>query len=585
MQPMTERRSDPGFTVALRPLGERPGGRGPRRGRRIGIAVVLVAATAIVVVAFLGPRLSDRPNLDVAFFATPTPLKTPTPVPSRDATPIPTPGVTPLPLVTRPDGPGFAAGKVAIAADGMRVLDLGSGTLDRAVDLNPGRDALVRAPGDSGWTCVCFVDDLAGQTPVRHVQVVAMDQEGAVLGSDTIATLPVTFDSERGSDSPSTDVDVRTDGRQGLLAVATRIADTWRIDVSAIDVVRRRVGPTVELGVVSIPNAGGPKPSPSPTVSASSGTGATSEPAPSSPPSYFLDGPHIRIAPEGRVAFVWGTIQESREEITATLIRAWRIELDENGAVRAVAPIGGLANLPLFCSSIAFAATDRLAWLCPQFPTDPNQTLASWQLGAIDLDGRLRGSSEFPASDDGYYGEPLFDRANGKLYAWDPLNFTVTRFDVRTLEGTSVGFDPAAGSGPGVAAVTGEPPVWRDSDSAVQQYSYSQVAGAPDGSRLYFLGWDQGNLSGSGNQGSLGIFVVDRATLALVDRWAPAANYVGISVSGSGQVLAVGQPGVDDDGREAPWHGSLTVHDPSDGRVLVRFGQLGQESPPLVFDR
>jgi hypothetical protein len=583
---MTERRSDPGFTVAPRRLGEGPGGRGPGRRRWVGIAAVLVAATAIVVIAVLGPRLADRPNLDLAFFATPTPLTTPSPVPSSDPTPLSTPGVTPLPEITRPDGVGLAAGKVALAADGFRVLDVGSGALDSGIQVNQGRDALVRAPDGTGWTCVCFVDDESDQGPIRHVQVAALDEKGTVLGGDEIATLPVIFDSERGSDSPTTDVDIRTDGRHGLLAVANRIGDTWQFDLSAVDVVGRHAGPTVKLGVASIPGARpGPKPSPSPANPVSPGPDETFVPSPDVTTSFSLDGPHVRIAPEGRVAIVWGIVQESREVVIAAAVRAWRIELDEEGRIGPATPIAGLADLPAFCSSIAFAAPDRLAWLCPEFPSDPNEILASWQVGAIDLDGRLRGSKQLPATDDGYFGEPLFDRANGQMYAWDAFNLTLTRFDVRTLDATSVRFDPAAGSAPGIAAVGGVPPVWRDSDSAVQMFSYSQIAGSPDGSRVYLVGFDRNSVSETGYQRSLGIFVVDRATLALLDRWAPAANYLGISVMGNGQVLAAGLPGADADGREAPWQGSLTVHDPSDGRILVRFGQLGQDAPPLVFDR
>ncbi|MEO5940471.1 MAG: hypothetical protein ABIZ72_05880, partial [Candidatus Limnocylindrales bacterium] len=70
-----------------------------------------------------------------------------------------------------------------------------------------------------------------------------------------------------------------------------------------------------------------------------------------------------------------------------------------------------------------------------------------------------------------------------------------------------------------------------------------------------------------------------------VDRWAPAAAYLAISVDRDGQVLATGQPGVDAAGRPAPWQGSLTIHAPADGRILVRYGRLGQDQPPLVFDR
>jgi hypothetical protein len=192
---------------------------------------------------------------------------------------------------------------------------------------------------------------------------------------------------------------------------------------------------------------------------------------------------------------------------------------------------------------------------------------------------------EVPSTDQSYFTEPLFDRANGQIYAWDPLRLTMRRVDAHTLASSSVTFDAAAGAAPGVSSGGGiARPDWRDADSVVQMLPFSHIAAAPDGSRIYALGFAPQTSTESYDQKSLGIFVVDRSTLALVDRWAPAAGYVGISVGPDGQVLAAGLPGIDEQGREAPWQGSLTVHDPTDGRILVRFGRLGQDGPPLVFD-
>lgn len=134
---MTERRGDPGFTVAPRRLGDGPPGRGPRRARRLGVAIIAIAALAIVTIAFLGPRLSGKPNLDLSFFATPTPRATPTPAPSVEAGPTDKPDITPLPEITRPEG-ATASGRVAIGADGIRILDLADGTMEKGADLTPG---------------------------------------------------------------------------------------------------------------------------------------------------------------------------------------------------------------------------------------------------------------------------------------------------------------------------------------------------------------------------------------------------------------------------------------------------------------
>ena len=149
-----------------------------------------------------------------------------------------------------------------------------------------------------------------------------------------------------------------------------------------------------------------------------------------------------------------------------------------------------------------------------------------------------------------------------------------------------VTFDPATTAAPGGSPGGGtSAPDWRDADSAVQQYFFSQMSASPDGSSIYLVGYKPVSPEMEFGPASLGILVVDRSTLALDARWAPAAAYVSVAVTPDGLVLASGAAGVDTDGREAQWQGSLTVHDPADGRILVRYGRLGQDAPPLVFER
>jgi hypothetical protein len=578
---MTDRRGDPGFSVAPRRIGDDPATRGRRRARRIGVAAVLVAAVAVIAIAWLGPRIAEPPHLDLSYFATPTPGATasassaisPSPSPT-DATILPG-GPTPLPEVTRNEG-AIAPGSVAIAADGLRVLDLATGRLEKSVDFALGSDAVVRAPDDRGWSCVCFTDGLVDGQPVRTVRVAAIDPTGGRFDTFDVLTLPATYGDQNAQAGPAFDVDVADDGRSGLLAIAIRTADEWSIEVAPIDIDRRLAGDRSVLGRMPVAPAGA--------------SGAPSSAAPTQQPelSGYLDGPHVRLAPGGRVAFVWAIVQtNSPDAIVTSAIHAWRVALAPGGRVEGSRSIDGLDGLPVFCSSATFAAADRLAWLCPEVSFDPNPPESvGWTIGTVDLEGRAAGSRTFPIHESGNFGEPIVDRANGFLYAWDPTALVLTRFDVHTLRSVSVTFDKTLGSAPGVAAGGGaERPAWRDNDSAVELYPFSQLAGSPDGARIYLLGFDQLGSPEAPAQGSLGILVLDRATLALVDRWAPAADYFAVSVDRAGQVLAAGVPGVDADGGPAPWQGSLTVHDPADGRILVRYGHLGQDVPPLVFDR
>ncbi|HEV7810452.1 MAG TPA: hypothetical protein VGO64_07625, partial [Candidatus Limnocylindrales bacterium] len=102
------------------------------------------------------------------------------------------------------------------------------------------------------------------------------------------------------------------------------------------------------------------------------------------------------------------------------------------------------------------------------------------------------------------------------------------------------------------------------------------------GSRLYAIGYSPNQ--GNAMQPSLGVFVFDPQTLALLDRWDPAALYVTLRPVLGGRAIAVsGMASVDASGHEAPWEGSVTLHDATDGRILERFGQLGQGVQPFLI--
>jgi len=101
-------------------------------------------------------------------------------------------------------------------------------------------------------------------------------------------------------------------------------------------------------------------------------------PAPTpSPQDLYLDGPHVRVAPDARVAFVWGVVQQPRSD-----------------------------GIPA--------------------------------------------RTEFAVGNEWHF-EPLFDRANGQIYAWDPTQLTIARVDARTLVVEEATFDPLVESSGGLA--------------------------------------------------------------------------------------------------------------------------------------
>jgi hypothetical protein len=568
---MTERRGDQGFTVAPQRLGDERGGPGRARLRRIGFALVLAVAAAIFTIGWLGPRLSDRPNLEISYFAT----ATPGPSASASATPTPfsTTFATPLPSITRPDGP-VPSGQIAIATNAFHLLDLATGEISTGPPVSIWRDAIVGAATGGGWTCICLGDALDSGASSVPIRMVGIGSTGTATDSTDVAVLRNS--AVNGQATLTTDVDMFDGGRRGLLAVANRNGESWQFTVSSIDVAGRRLGSSVALGKVAAPP---PRPIPSPRPSL--------DPSIPDQDELYLDGPHVRVAPDGRVAFIWGLIQRYNPSWgePATKAFSWRVALRADGSIEAVTVPPGLRAIPAYCV-ISFATADRVAWFCPH-PADPSADFdGNWQFGTLDLDGRLVGTTELTLGVNGYVGPILFDRANGEAYLWDATGLTITRIDVHSLAVEQTTFDPLARSSSGLAPAGGSAPVdWHGADSAVRQSGFTSITGGLDGERLYAIGFDPEPTGDSGNQASRGVFVIDRSTLALVDRWAPAADYLAVTALPGGLVAAAGIPGVKEDGQSAPWEASMTIYDEADGRIVVRFGQLGNDNPALVINR
>ena len=569
---MTDRRGDQGFSVAPQRIGD-GGGPGRSRFRRVGFGLVLVASAAVVTIAWLGPRLNDRPSFDTSFFATARPSGSPAGSPAATPTvgPFSPTNATPLPIITRPDGP-VPIGQIAVQTDAFRVLDLASGGIVTGPPTQFYRDAVFRASSGSGWTCICLSDGQDADGPTLEVRLDNIDPSGRVGVSTELTTLPAGPVAEDGQSPLTTDVAVFDGARHGLLVLARRNGAKFQFSATTIDLEGRRLGSAIRIGDGAVPKL--PSPSPAPA--------ASDDPTVSDHEYIYVDGPHVRVSPDGRVAFIWASIQHARDSVPdgATAIHGWRVTLGPNGSIDGVVEAPDLLALPSYCGLVGFASADRLAWLCP------DQSFAgSWKFGTLDLDGNSKGTVDLTIDPNGSVGEPLFDRANGMAYVWDSSRLTVTRIDVHTLSVEQTTFDPLAESSTGLAPGGGAAPVdWRDSDSSVQQYGFNTISGGVDGERMYAVGFGPQPYSDPGNVPSLGIFVIDRATLALVDRWAPAADYLAVTSLPNGLVAAAGLPGVDEQGRIAPWEASLTIHDAADGRILLRFGQLGTDSPAIVVD-
>ena len=573
---VTDGRPDHGFSLAPGPIGVASTGRARRR--RISAVVVLFVAGSLIALASFGPKLGERPSFNPAFFTTASPSGSAAASASAETSETPSPliaGATPLPPVTRNDD-GRVTGMISVLGDGFKTIDLSSGMVTQQVPASAGLDTIVASPIGPGWICICSTDQ-SGEfgTTMRQLDFVRINADGTELDRATLGTF--------GGDEPSgqtisiqTDLDLAANGRSGVIAVVVQTQLEFTSYAATIDLVAGSLGPTVKLGTHRPP----PQPAPS-----------GPPPQPGEPGSFPTStssnyGPLVRVAPAGDRAFVWLSIQlQGQEGPIATDRYAWRLDLGPNGSATA-AEAAGLRQLPDYCGELTFVDVDRFVGFCRIIPMngyDSTTTPTAWTYFEFDRDGQIASRKQVP--DGGpISADMLFDVANGAVWTWSATDLVLARVDLATLHATRVHFDPAAQLASGPGASGGHPAIWRRPVSASQRSYNAMLAGSPAGDRLYLLGFGRQD-ENTGQQSSVGIFVVDVATLALVGHWAADASYIAVQSWADGSiVVAAGAPDVDSTGHEAPWESSLTMHDASDGRILLRLGQLGQSYGAAIVD-
>jgi hypothetical protein len=569
---MTERRGDEGFSVAPQRIGGGGEG-GGGRGRRLGVLAAIVAAVAFVVAIGIGPRLAGRPNLDLSFFATPVPTRTPIPL-STPTRPPTFNGPTPLPIMIRPTDVRLA-GSIGMVSDTFRVLDLETGLTKSGPLVQPYRDAVV-PDGSGGWLCLCFRGSLDAPEPNDLLEVlrIAPDGTAASIGSSGLAGADI-----RDRLGTSGDIDLTDDHRLGLVTRAepTDAGAGWTVLLGSVDTDRATLVDQIELGDLPKP-ALPPGTTPAPMESTDPGGG------PFPDQEVYVDGPHVLVAPTGRLADVWTLAQRiTSSGVAGTERRGWRVRLGADGTIEETRPEPALDAMPPFCATAGFISDDRLAWACPRFSFDPTVAAPpAFEIGALNADGTLAFAG--PRPDGGILdGQVIFDRANDAIVVWSPAELAISRVDGRSGATVTSKLSAAVDTAAGVRDGSGDrPPDWRAPGSSVSGFAATPIAAEPGGTRLFLAGYDNEVDSGASASVSLGIFVVDGSTLAQLDRWAPATMYQYLSVPLPGYVAAAGAPNIDATGREAPWQGSLTLHRIDDGAIVARYGQVG-DGPPVVI--
>lgn len=559
-------RGDGGFEVAPTRIGGSGGpGRSGRGRRRAPLILVIVLAVAIPTVAWAGPRIEWRPEVDLSFLRpTPTPVPSPTPRPTREPTPAPP---TPLPAITIGVGP-HPTEPFPVDVGGLRLADPATGELGPLLGLRGDTDAIFTSEEGDGWWCVCFARVSGADRETATVEIRRVDPSGGVTFRRVIGNYLSTAKPPAQDFYNRFDLEVSSDQRTAYLSSATRTDDQWAMAVEAIDLATGTIVGRTELGNVTMPPIPGPTPPPDQ---------GTYE-------NYFA-GPFMRLSPDGRRMLVWAWVEaySSTGEQQTTIPLGWLIDVDSasaDGAVGRPAPVSeAFAGRLRGCYWITWTTDDELAAIC--WPTD--QSGSTVGLVVLDPNGTERGHVDLPSAMNSWLTDPALDRANRLVYLWMPNAHTLQRVDLDTRRIDELKVDPKAtvngpsGSAPGGSG-SGVRPEWGTFTSDLRLYYGPQLLPEPGGSRLFALGIlpEEGNARR--NPVSSGIWVFDATGFSLSDRWGAVAAYGTIGLSRDGRwLLAAGAPGTDEQGNQADWQASITVHDVSDGRPALQLGRLGTD--------
>jgi hypothetical protein len=564
------------FEVAPTRIGGTGGAGRPGRRRRLPIALVLAIAVAVPAIAWIGPRLESRPEVDLSFLRpTPTPAPSNTP---RALFPISPADPTPLPAVTIAEGE-HPTEPFPIDVNGLHLVDPTTGELGPVMELRLDSDAVFTSADGNGWWCVCFNRTQISGGETALVEIRRVDRDGRTTTRQPIGEYVSSAPPPQSDFYTRFDLELAPDGRTGYLVSATRIAADWAVAVDAIDLETGVVSGRVDLGSMSVALPPGPTPPPEAGIY-----------------ENYLAGPQVRLSPDGSQLLVWAWVDAyswTGEQLKSTS-RAWTIGVDERSGALAS---GGLVPLAedaadrlRQCGWVVWTAADEIAGVCW------SQTQSEQSFTAVILrpDGSEVRRSGVPGTIDGWFAEPIIDLANRALYLWQPNSHVLHRLDLDTGRTdrlvvdpkSTAGVPPASSSDPGGLA-SPEQPDWTLLASDMRIYSTPQLIAEPGGSRLFAVGVITGERGyGGPAYASTGVWVFDAREFSLVDRWTAVTAYGSIGLSSDGRwLLAAGQPGADADGNPAQWQSSLTIHDTRDGRPALQLGSLGSDNQIFQIPR
>jgi len=471
--------------------------------------------------------------------------------------PAPTQRATTGPPVVRLNGSPAPSEQLIVHSGAARILDLATGRIGPALTAN-WADRLMQL-GDGSYRCVCLE-----RSTSRGLERVVIHLRDTSADGTIVRDIPLPAYTGRpdphvsGDQGESVSITTAVDPSSGLLLLgrATRQAPRWTVGVDVVDLAAGRVVQSLPLWTASS------------HVEADGSTFAR-----------YAWSPQMVVSPDGRRVLIQASVM-SVGEIERTAYWSAPIAGLEVGTPRRLrAGRDSLSGPDCRDTFASFVDGRTLFALC----ISPNEAGVMF-LRRATLDGDALGDIDlmrtFP---DTHIAGRLMDRIGDALYLWDPFSLTIARVDLRTGEVTSRVIDRARLASGGAAHAD---PVaslgralgrWIAPTAAAKVWLEPAMALSPDRSRLYLLAVntrDFTELEG----GSAGVLVLDTATVDVLDRWPPAADFVSIATSADGRfVYASGIASVDSAGARTDQPASVTVYDRETGRQVAFLGQLGED--------
>ncbi len=421
------------FEVVPTRIGGTAGGGRPGRRRRLPLAVVLAVAAAIPAIAWIGPKLESRPEVDLSFLRpTPTPVPSPT---ARALFPSPVPA-TPLPEVTIADGEHPTA-PFPIDVNGLHLVDPTTGELGPGMELRLDSDAVFASADGNGWWCVCFLRVQGSGSETTSVEIRRVNGAGQTTARQAVGEYLSTANPPQSDFYSRFDLEIAPDGRTGYLTSATRSGNDWALAVETVDLETGEVSGAVDLGSLSVAPLPGPTPPPD-----------------QGPNESYLSGPQVRLSPDGRRLLVWAWV-DAYPLVPGppgpSTPRVWTIDLEQRGgglATGGLTPFSDVAADRLRqCGWVAWTTSDEIAAVC--WPRS-DQTTPALDAVILRTDGSELRRSQIQWAMDSWFADPILDRANRHVYLWQPSAHLLQRLDLDTGRTDRLEVDPnATAVGPG----------------------------------------------------------------------------------------------------------------------------------------